>query len=107
MTTTTTTKIAELNDRLRKGDLSVGQINISGFIKLDYRLLLPAIAEFNGFTEDNDPYDEHDFGKFISHGDEYFFKIDYYDLNLEYASPDPADPMVTKRVLTIMLAGDY
>ena len=30
-----------------------------------------------------------------------FFKIDYYDRSLNGHSPDPADPTVTTRVLTI------
>jgi hypothetical protein len=34
-------------------------------------------------------------------------KIDYYDRMLRDASPNPADPAVTRRVLTLMLASDY
>ena len=33
-----------------------------------------------------------------------FFKIDYFDKALAYHSPDPSDPSVTERVITIMLA---
>ena len=40
-------------------------------------------------------------------GERYFFKIDYYDKNTEFGSPDPADPAVTTRVLTIMRADEY
>jgi hypothetical protein len=35
------------------------------------------------------------------------FKIEYYDENMEYGSPDPADAKLRRRVLTIMLAGEY
>jgi hypothetical protein len=35
------------------------------------------------------------------------FKIDYYDKSLEFGSPDPADPTVTERIITIMLAEEY
>jgi hypothetical protein len=38
---------------------------------------------------------------------EIFFKIDYLDQAVTCHSPDPADPSVTKRVITIMLAEEY
>lgn len=65
------------------------------------------IREFDDFTADNDPYGEHDMGAFLHQGERVFWKIDYYDLELKYGSPDPADPTVTERVLTIMLAAEY
>ena len=36
-----------------------------------------------------------------------FRKIDYYDRATEAGSPDPADPAVTTRVLTLMRADEY
>lgn len=66
-----------------------------------------AVRAFDAFTGDNDPYGEHDFGAFDLGGERLFWKIDYYDKDLRFGSPDPADPAVTRRVLTIMLASDY
>jgi hypothetical protein len=69
--------------------------------------ILKQVVAFDQFTEDNDPHGEHDFGSF-HHGDEtIFWKIDYYDHDLQRGSPDPADTAVTTRVLTIMLAEEY
>lgn len=68
---------------------------------------LAAVRAFSDFSEDNDPYGEHDFGSFDLGGEKVFWKIDYYDLSLRYGSNDPADPAQTTRVLTIMLAEEY
>ena len=36
-----------------------------------------------------------------------FWKLDYYDRELQFASEDAADPTITRRVLTIMLSDEY
>jgi hypothetical protein len=51
--------------------------------------------------------EERDFGCFMFLGEKLFFKIDAYDRNVEYGSPDPTDASVTIRVMTIMLASEY
>ena len=69
--------------------------------------VLRAVREFDGFNRDNDPYDEHDMGIVSVSGEIVLWKIDYYDLDRRGGSPDPTDPDVTTRVLTIMLASEY
>jgi hypothetical protein len=66
-----------------------------------------AIAAFDDFDEDSDPHGEHDFGVVEIGDHEIMFKIDYYDVTLNYLSPDPSNPEVTVRVMTIMLAEEY
>jgi len=70
-------------------------------------VVIRRVATFSEFTEDNDPHGEHDFGNFTLSGRKFFWKIDYYDANMEFGSEDPADPAKTTRVLTIMLASEY
>jgi hypothetical protein len=65
------------------------------------------IQSFINFTKDNDPHGEHDFGSIDIEGETYFFKVDYYTLDMNGGSEDPADPSVTTRVLTIMRADEY
>ena len=36
-----------------------------------------------------------------------WFKIDLYDLNLEYGAEDPTDLEQTKRVMTVLFPSDY
>ena len=70
------------------------------------RVLL-AVQSFSNFTKDNDPHREHDFGSFEIESETYFFKIDYFALDMIGGSEDPADPEKTTRVLTIMRADEY
>jgi hypothetical protein len=69
--------------------------------------VMQRVAEYDTFTEDNDPYGEHDFGSFRHGGEMVFWKFDYYDLSLTSGSEDPAESEATIRVLTIMLASEY
>lgn len=65
------------------------------------------VATFTDFNRANDPYGEHDFGRFELAGRRFFWKIDYYDQTLAFGSDDPSDAEQTTRVLTIMLAEEY
>lgn len=69
--------------------------------------ILSAVRKFRDFSAANDPYDEHDFGAVNWLDQRILWKIDYYDVDMRGGSPDPGDPSVTTRVLTIMLASEY
>jgi len=70
--------------------------------------ILAKVRSFDTFTEDNDPYGEHDFGAIDIEGvGRIFWKIDYYDVNYQFGSEEPSDLAQTRRVLTIMLAEEY
>lgn len=102
--------LTELNDKFRT-TLQGGKVlmtqGVSMLDEKDQRALMLKVMSFNDFTEDNDPYGEHDFGSVRYNGTTYFWKIDYYDNNLEYASEDPEDETKTTRVLTVMRADEY
>ena len=70
-------------------------------------MAIRAVREFQAFTPDNDPYGEHDFGSLNLAGQVLFWKIDYYDRALEHGSEDPANPSLTRRLITVMLAEEY
>ncbi|WP_245331126.1 DUF3768 domain-containing protein [Mesorhizobium sophorae] len=69
--------------------------------------ILLAIANFDAFDENNDPWGQHDCALLHVGDRQLFFKIDYYDRALVNLSPDPADPTVTIRVMTVMLPEEY
>lgn len=103
-------RIRELNDAFRASFLG-GEVlltpGVTALPPLVQAALLDGVRAFTAFTADNDPHAEHDFGALEVAGGRYFWKIDYYDLELAYGSPDPANPAVTRRVLTIMCADEY
>ncbi len=104
------TDIKTLNDNFRKTFIG-GRVMLTSGIRAktqdEIAEILEKVRSFDNFTTANDPYGEHDFGSFDYKGQKIFFKIDYYDLNYEYMSENPADPTITNRVLTIMLASYY
>jgi Protein of unknown function (DUF3768) len=105
-----TARIAALNDRLRK-TFTGGQVlltqGVSVLSPAAKFAILQKVREFAAFSAENDPCGQHDFGSFKQDGQTIYWKIDYYDAALEWGSPDPADPEVTTRVLTILLAEEY
>ncbi|MEO0686346.1 MAG: DUF3768 domain-containing protein [Cyanobacteria bacterium J06649_11] len=108
---TRTEKIAELNDEFRKSTNPGLFFYLTRGIQVlppnDRAAIIGLVQTFNDFTEDNDPYGEHDFGAFYHNEERIFWKIDYYDKDMRQGSEDPADPDVTQRVMTIMLAHEY
>lgn len=105
-----TSRIRELNDALR-AEFDGGSWKLTlGLYDLGAPTVLAAvraIQAFTDFTPDNDPYGEHDFGVVEVDGHRIFWKIDCFDMALEYGSPDPADAAVTRRILTVMRAEEY
>ena len=101
------TRISELNDAFRstllggrvvltRDVVALGADGISGIMQV--------VQTFSNFTPDNDPHSEHDFGSCSWGLHRAVWKIDYYDAALEHGSRDPAEPSLTTRVLTVMLA---
>ena len=122
-----TARIARLNDLARKAmGIACTAVATVGFRSLpdaDQSQVRELIETFGAFDEDNDPHGERDFGCIYQLGDgcwtterprlrddereRVFWKLDYYDRDLRFASEDAANPAVTRRVLTIMLADEY
>lgn len=105
-----TTRIRELNDRLRttfEGGRLMMTCGVRALGPDRVAQVIALVQTFNRFDESNDPHGEHDFGAFDDGGERFFWKIDYYDQSLTYHSEDAADPSKTIRVLTIMLSSEY
>ncbi len=103
-------RIRYLNDLLRCQGIG-GQVMVTaGIDALGPEAVLRivrAVANFTDFNQNNDPHGERDCAK-LSVGElSILFKIDYFDRTLTVHSSDPADPTLTSRVLTMMLAEEY
>jgi Protein of unknown function (DUF3768) len=84
-----TLRIRELNDALRATRDHIGVLLGRGQLVITQGVAahgndfidraVEAVRRFNAFSTENDPYGEHDFGKFTLDGYDLFWKIDYYD----------------------------
>ena len=107
---TQTNRIRALNDAMRKNFGQGHAVMTTGIAALGAEAvarIVKTIEVYDDFCHANDPYEEHDFGSFEIDGHTIFFKIDYYDPTLPVHSTDPSDPVVAKRVITIMLGEEY
>lgn len=103
-------RICNLNDLLRLTFTGGKVLVTQGIQSLPPEIqtaILRKVQTFNSFTEDNDPYGEHDFGSFEHEGQTVFWKIDTYDESFQFAAEEPWDRKRSKRVLTIMLSEEY
>ncbi|WP_208111620.1 DUF3768 domain-containing protein [Enterovirga rhinocerotis] len=94
-------------DRHRTRDRQEGLVLTHGIRAFSDAQIRELDAALVAFDEGNDPYQEHDFGSIAIGEKTVFFKMDDCDLDLQAHSPDPADPSVTRRVMTLMLAEEY
>jgi hypothetical protein len=105
-----TARIRGLNDDLRRSGTGGMIVITPGLVSFPAEYVAQvrqAVAVFEAFTPDDDPWGEHDCAVMTIGAERVLWKIDYYDLALAAHSPDPTDPRVTTRVLTIMLAEEY
>ena len=102
--------IAAQNDNFRK-HLAQGTLVLTQGIrrntKEDLEEIITKVRTFDSFDENNDPYNEHDFGAFDFKGKKIFWKIDNYDREFLYLSPDVSNPRLTNKIMIVMYAEEY
>ena len=95
-------KVRQLNDEFRESR----NFNVSHGVWIrEYRILFDIVQKFSHFNDD--PKDEHEFGRFELDGEKFIWEIDYFDKSYVDPSLDRRNPDITARVLTIMLESEY
>ncbi len=105
-----TAEIRRLNDTFRQSFTGGRVVMTAGVGALPDRVrgdIIAAVRAYDSFGAVDDPYGEHDFGVVDIDEVRSFWKVDTFDRSLRLHSPDAADPAVTVRVLTLMLAEEY
>ena len=122
-----TARIARLDDLARRAMgvacTAVATVGFRSLPEADQSQVRELVETYDAFTEDSDPHGERDFGCIYQIADgrwtterprvrddereRVFWKFDYFDRDLHFGSEDAANPAVTRRVLTIMLADEY
>lgn len=103
-------RIRRLNDALRSqgsGGIILMTYGVAAYSTGEVEALFKTIAAYEAFDESNDPYGEHDLGIVPLGTERALWKIDYFDRSRRLHSPDPSDPKVTVRVMTVMLLSEY
>ena len=97
-------RIALLNDQFRKSGFGVTMTcdvrELKGLSEL-----MKKVRSFSKFNKNNDPWNEHDFGRIDWKDDKVFWKIDYYNQSFDEWE-DPLSPKCN-RLMTVMLADEY
>lgn len=104
--------IRQLNDAFRTSGGQGGQFVMTRTVAIlptpQLVALVHAVCQFKDFNPQNNPWGENDFGAIHLGPNRFFFKIDYYSIeDPNFASEDPSNPAITKRVLTLMHSSDY
>lgn len=94
-------RIAAQNDRFRAGLLTGQVADLKGRVVATAAVThrgrdflteaIIAVASDSTFTPENDPHQDHGFGIVTVKGVRLYWKIDLYDLDLTFGSPDPAN----------------
>ncbi len=103
-------RIRAMNDALRttgRGGIVLMTEGIAGLGASTVTDVFRAVAAFDDFNADNDPWGEHDCAIMTVCGIKILWKVDCFDRTRTYHSPDPACPKLTVRVLTLMRADEY
>ena len=102
--------VRALNDGFRRsfvGGLALVSAGVEDLPAERKRAILAQVRAFAAFDEDDDPNGERDLGVVEDAGVRCLWKIDRYDREMESLSPDPADPALTTRVLSVTLVDEY